>query len=308
MENEILMLGKAGQVSEALAGLLGRRAQCYGKDVLDLASAQFAPRFAEILASQPFAAVINAAAYTQVDKAESEREQAFRINAEAVSNIAQLCVAAGVPLVHYSTDYVFNGSGSTPWKETDATGPLNVYGASKREGEIAIEQAGGTYLVFRTSWVYDAWGKNFFNTMVRLFGEKETLKVVNDQVGAPTYALHLAQASLTVLQKALAMEKFPSGIYHVCNSGETSWHGFAQAIFALARMRDSSEGSTLTCKQLVPIPSSEYPTPARRPLNSRLDCTKVRNTFGIALPHWEEGLKECFGEVYAGNGLRDRRS
>ncbi len=298
-----LILGANGQVGKAFAALRPG-ALALTRAEADLSHAGFISQLDKRVGDTHITAVLNAAAYTQVDKAEGEgKDEAFRVNAEAVGELAVWCARRDLPLVHFSTDYVFDGQGRTPWRETDAPRPLGAYGESKRRGEDAIANAGGHHLIFRTSWVYDAYGKNFLNTMLRLFAEKETLKVVSDQIGAPTYAPQLAEAALGALEKAVAMPEFPSGIYHLCNSGETSWHGFAQAIFTLARSYDSG----IKCHSILPIPSSEYPTPARRPSNSRLDCTKAREVFEIRMPDWNDGLSACIKEKYGNRGLQDSR-
>jgi dTDP-4-dehydrorhamnose reductase len=187
---------------------------------------------------------------------------------------------------------VFDGSGTKPWQETDATAPLNAYGRSKREGEERIEAVGGKYLIFRTSWVYDETGKNFLNTMLRLGAERDELKVVNDQFGAPTYARHLAVATLQALENANNSAAFPSGIYHLCGGGQTSWAGFAEQIFHLSHLDKEVK--------VYGIPASSYPTPAKRPYNSRLDCSKAQQILGVALPDWREGLRECLSRKQIG--------
>ena len=281
----LLVIGKTGQVARALAAV-APGAVFLGRDELDLANPT---SVSAVLEGYSPSAIINAAAYTQVDKAEAEEALALAVNAGSVSEIARFCAARDIPFVHYSTDYVFNGSGVTPWKETDATGPLGAYGRTKLAGEQAIAEAGGKYLILRTSWVYDAEGKNFFNTMLRLGAERETLSVVADQFGAPSYAPHLAAYSLRLLAAAREKMEFPSGIYHFCNSGVTSWHGFAEAIFAQAK----AAGLPLKVREVKPIPAADYPTPAQRPANSRMDMSKLAERFAIALPAWEKGLEEC---------------
>ncbi len=283
----ILILGKNGQVGSALAGLLGAEAVAVDSDIVNFAHPDFVDTLTVLLERHEFTTIINTAAYTAVDKAESERELAMRINGVAVGELAAWCKKHDVQLVHYSTDYVFDGSGTHARTEEEPTAPLSVYGESKLLGEQLIASSGAEYMIFRTSWIYDATGKNFLNTMLRLFREREEISVVADQVGAPTYALHLAQATLA------ALEKFQSGIYHLCGGGETSWHGFASAILSLA----SAHESCIKCQQVKPISTSEYPTPARRPLNSRLSCGKAKNLFGVALPQWEEALKECYESI-----------
>jgi dTDP-4-dehydrorhamnose reductase len=287
---EIMVLGAGGQVGRALVEALGPRAIALGRSDADYSRPTTLPA---VLDRFKPAAVINAAAYTQVDRAESEYDEALRVNGEAPGILAGWCAAHDVPLVHYSTDYVFPGTGFRPWTETDAVGPLNAYGRTKLEGERRVAAAGGQWLIFRTSWVYDAIGRNFFTTMLRLGQERETLSVVADQHGAPTYAPHLAEATLRALERAMAQAEFPSGIYHLCHGGETTWHGFSEAIFAGARYR----AHNLRVESVRPIASSEYPTPAKRPLNSRLDTSRALATFGVQLPHWLVGLDACLARL-----------
>ena len=242
-------------------------------------------------------ALINAAAYTKVDLAEVEKGAAWQINAEAPGRLAQWAHSKDIPFIHYSTDYVFSDdkdpkNEARPWTEADATAPINVYGMSKREGEVRVAAQGGNFLIFRTSWVYDASGKNFLNTMLRLGAEKESISVVADQFGAPTYAKDLADATLKALTTALAAQAFPAGIYHLTNKGATSWHGFAKAILDGAR----AQGFPLKVGDIKPIPSSAYPTPAPRPKNSRLSNEKFRTTFGFELRTWDDALIECLLE------------
>lgn len=296
MTSSILILGR-GQVGAAMnacAAKHGLVPHVLNRDTCDLATISAADLTAHINAINPVC-VINAAAYTQVDKAEGEgRAEAFAVNADVPAMLAEVCKSLGLLLVHYSTDYVFDGSGQAPKRETDALCPINAYGESKAKGEQAVQAAGGQYLIFRTSWVYDAHGANFLNTMLRLAKEREVLIVVDDQIGAPTYAGDIAEATLNAVRTARA--KGTSGIFHMVGSGETSWYGFAEAIFATAR----EHGETLALKTLNAIQSSAYPTPAKRPLNSRLDGRKLQTTFGITLPPWQEGLRACMKERYAG--------
>lgn len=282
----ILILGATGQVARALTQLLGYKAYAASRAECDFMHPETVIALMERM--QPHS-VINAVAYTQVDKAEEERDCAFQVNAHTPALIAQWCANRGVALVHYSTDYVFDGKGSAPHRPHDKCAPLNVYGASKRAGEEAIMAAGGRYLIFRTSWVYDAQGKNFLTTMLRLGKEREELSVVSDQMGTPTYAPHIAQATLDALLCATHEPVFPSGIYHMCNHGETSWHGFAEAIFAQARQH----GIDVKVRHCRAIPSRDYPTPATRPLNSRLDCTSLADVLDVTMPHWRDGLEEA---------------
>ncbi|MEK6704358.1 MAG: dTDP-4-dehydrorhamnose reductase, partial [Bdellovibrionota bacterium] len=234
-------------------------------------------------------AIINAAAYTQVDRAEEEVESCRLINGEAPGVIAGWCAKKQIPFIHYSTDYVFSGNGDKPWREDDPVSPLSAYGQSKLLGEQTVAKAGGKWLIFRTSWIYDAKGKNFLQTMLRLAKEKDEINVVADQIGAPTYATHLAAATLRALDKALRSEPFPSGIYHLCNRGETSWHGFAEAIIASAK----NSGISIRVNKVNAIQTKDYPTPARRPQNSRLCTDKAMRVFATELPDWGEGLSEC---------------
>ncbi len=301
MNGRILILGKGGQVGSALAALLGDNALVASQDDVDFLLPDCGRQLAHFVSGHDISTVINAAAYTQVDKAEGEgREASHRTNAEAVGEIADWCADRQIPLIHYSTDYVFDGSGDRPRNEENPTAPLNQYGKDKLAGEQAIVRAGGRYLILRTSWVYDAHGKNFFNTMLRLFGERESLNVVSDQVGAPTYAPHLAKATLLALEHTQQLPQFPYGLYHLCGGGETSWHEFAQAILEHAKQHESA----IQCNTIYPIPSSAYPTPARRPLNSRLDCSKAKKILGVSLPDWHEGLAACIKEKYGHKNLR----
>lgn len=232
--------------------------------------------------------VVNAAAYTAVDRAEVEVEEAWLANASAPGVIARWCAAAGVPLVHYSTDYVFDGKGERPYREDDATGPLSVYGASKLAGEEAIRAAGGRHLIFRTAWVYASHSANFLRTMLRVGAERDVLRVVADQVGTPTPAALIAD----VTAQALKHPGQFSGTWHLTSRGETSWHGFAEAIFSEA----VAAGKLVRSPLVEAITTAEYPTPARRPAYSHLDVTKLESDFGIVLPSWEDGLRRVLSE------------
>jgi len=285
--NKVLVIGSSGQVGRALKEVLGPSAILAGRELFDLSK----PRElgARILEIQPDI-VINAAAYTQVDLAEKEESLAHTINAEAPLEMAKACHKLKSIFVTYSTDYVYSGTGSRAWVETDSVAPQNAYGRTKAAGEkLLMEWAPSdlSFLILRTSWVYSFAGKNFFLTMLKLGAEREELKIVEDQIGAPTYAPHLAQGTSELLLK-LRDPGF-SGIYNICGAGETSWFHFAEEIFARARLR----GMDLRMKKLIGIPSSEFPTPASRPLNSRLNQTKLFDKFAVALPHWTLGLDEC---------------
>ena len=232
--------------------------------------------------------VVNAAAYTAVDRAEDDREAAFRANAEAPGVLAHWCAQAGVPLVHYSTDYVFDGQGTRPYREDDATAPLGVYGASKLAGEQAIRAAGGRHLIFRTAWVYASHSANFLRTMLRVGAERDVLRVVADQIGTPTPAALIADVTAQALQHDGAL----SGTWHLTAKGETSWHGFAEAIFADA----VATGVLPRAPNVEAITTAEYPTPAKRPAYSHLDVAKLEQDFGVVLPRWQDGLKRVIAD------------
>ncbi|ASE53330.1 TPA: dTDP-4-dehydrorhamnose reductase [Stenotrophomonas maltophilia] len=238
--------------------------------------------------------VVNAAAYTAVDRAEQDAEAAFAANSQAPGVIARWCAAHGVPFVHYSTDYVFDGQGSAPYREDEATAPLGVYGTSKRDGEDAVRAAGGRHLIFRTAWVYASHGANFLRTMLRVGAERDQLCVVADQIGTPTPAALIADVTAQALQYPDPL----SGTWHLTASGQTSWHGFAEAIFAEAL----SSGVLSKAPSVEAIPSSEYPTPAKRPAWSVLDNRKLQQDFGIVLPAWQDGLKRVMTELVPANG------
>lgn len=237
------------------------------------------------------AIVVNAAAHTAVDRAESELELAFRINAEAPAALAAACARHGAVLVHYSTDYVFAGNGTRPCREDDATAPTGIYGASKLAGEQAIRASGCRHLVFRTAWVYAAHGHNFLRTMLRVGAEREELRVVADQVGTPTSAALIADTTAQVLRQGTER----SGLWHLTATGRTSWHGFAEAIFAGAVAR----GLLPRAPKVLPITTSDYPTPAARPAYSVLDTSALQRDFGIDLPDWQAGLARVLDELAA---------
>lgn len=241
--------------------------------------------------------IVNAAAYTAVDKAESERELAFVINAQAVEVLAQEAKNLNALLIHYSTDYVFDGTKTTSYFEKDATNPLNVYGESKLAGELAIQKSGVDYLIFRTTWVFAARGQNFVNSILRLASEREELNIVADQMGAPTWARLIADTTAHCLRQAQSERNektFESGIFNLTNSGETSWFGFTEKIVEFARAKNVE----LKNRVINPIPTSEYPTPAKRPANSRLNTEKLSQRFHVKMPLWEETLKLCLEEKY----------
>ncbi len=287
--SRILLTGCRGQVGWELARSLSTLGEVVSLDSSQLDLTDVAAIRRTVAEIQP-RIIVNPAAHTAVDKAESEVERAYALNATAPGVLAEEAERLGALLIHYSTDYVFDGSGEQARIETDATGPLNVYGASKLAGEQAIQANCQRHLIFRTSWVYGARGANFLLTMRRLMRERPELKIVADQIGAPTWSRSIADATAQVLAQVHsplvgADKPQPWGVYHMTNAGETSWHGFAQAILDL----DAPESET----RLLPIPSSDYPTPAKRPLNSRLNNDKLERVFSVRLPDWRLALRLC---------------
>lgn len=291
----ILLLGQNGQLGwelqRALAPLgeliaLDRHATEHGADL-----ARPDALAATVRALQP-QLIVNAAAYTAVDRAESEPDLARTVNATSPGVLAQAAAATGAWLLHYSTDYVFDGSGSDARDETAPTGPLNVYGQTKLEGEAAIRASGCRHLILRTSWVYAARGGNFARTMLRLAGERERLTVIDDQIGAPTGADLLADLSAHMLRQALQQPEC-AGTYHAVAGGETSWHAYACHVIDWAR----THGHDLKATDIAAVPSSAFATAAQRPLNSRLSTAKLQHTFGLRLPHWQVGVDRMLAEV-----------
>lgn len=283
---KILICGRHGQVAlalqEALRGL--GDVQRLGRDGFDMARPG---QLRAVLRQMAPDLIINAAAYTAVDQAESETQLAHAINAEAPRILAEEAARLGAPLIHYSTDYVFDGSKPAPYSEDDAPNPLSVYGRSKLAGEQAITAVAGEHLILRTSWVYSLHGRNFLLTMQRLLQERPQLKVVNDQIGAPTWAGTLAASTRALIERWRNGQAGAWGTYHLTAQGETSWFGFAQAI------ADQLKAQGRPCAELLPIPSSEYPTPARRPLNSRLDCSRLAREWHVSQPRWHDALIDC---------------
>ncbi|MFK3769460.1 dTDP-4-dehydrorhamnose reductase [Pseudomonas putida] len=282
----VLVCGHNGQVAQALKTQLAGLGEVHllGRDQLDLAQPE---ALREPLRQLAPGLIINAAAYTAVDQAESEPDTAFAINAQAPGVLAEEALRLGAPLIHYSTDYVFDGEKATPYTEQDVPNPLGVYGRSKLAGEQAIAAVGGAHLILRTSWVYSLHGRNFLLTMQRLLQEKPQLRVVDDQIGAPTWASTIALSTRALIERWQAGRAGAWGTYHLTAQGQTSWFGFAQAIGEQLKARG------LPCAVLLPIPSSEYPTPARRPANSRLDCSRLAREWGVTLPHWQQALIDC---------------
>jgi dTDP-4-dehydrorhamnose reductase len=285
----IFLTGVEGQVGGALFPLLPKFGSVTAPKLIEFDFTKL-DSLAAVLDQQKPDLIINPAAYTAVDRAEDERELAFLINAEAPAVIARWAAAHDVPMVHFSTDYVFDGSGTAPRREDSATGPLSVYGASKLAGDNAIRTAGGAHLICRTSWVYAAEGANFLRTMARLAGERTELRVVADQIGAPTTAKAISDAVIGILHAGMPDIRGwlarNGGVVNVVCAGETSWHGFATAIVAGLKSR----GVKLQVEKVIPIATSEYPTRAIRPANSRLDLTRLRDVFGVSMPTWQEAL------------------
>ena len=280
--NGLLVFGRSGQVATELARL-APEARFLGRDAADLTDPEACAR---VIRDSGCAMVINAAAYTAVDRAETDADIARAVNADAPAAMARAAAALGVPFLHISTDYVFDGSGTQPRVETDPTGPLGVYGATKLAGERGIAAAGGQWAVMRTSWVFSAHGANFVKTMLRLGAERDELRVVADQHGGPTPAADIAQACLTMAE-AMRADASRGGVYHFAGAPDTSWAGFAREIMAQAG---------LSC-HIVDISTSDYPTPARRPANSRLNCAAISRDFGIARPDWRAGLVKVLQEL-----------
>ncbi|KVL17077.1 MULTISPECIES: dTDP-4-dehydrorhamnose reductase [Burkholderia] len=291
-EPTILVTGVNGQVGfELLRSLqgLGRVVAC-DRSMLDLSDLD---RVRSVVRELKPSIIVNPAAYTAVDKAETDVDAARRLNADVPRAFAEEAARLGAALVHYSTDYVFDGTKEGAYVETDATNPQNVYGLTKLEGEQAIAATGCAHLVLRTSWVYGRRGKNFLLTMLKLGSERPELRVVADQVGAPTWSKTIATATAHIVAQALAADDADwwaqrSGVYHFTSAGATSWHGFAEAIFAHAMGERAPK--------VLPIPASDYPVPAKRPSNSRLSHDKLTEAFGLRLPDWADALKLCLSE------------
>ena len=290
---KVLLTGFNGQVGGELAKLLPNSYELVlaklGNERLDLKNTD---QIVNLVRQVKPDIIINPAAYTAVDKAETEKADAEAVNVTAVAALAREAHSLGALLVHYSTDYVFNGDPSHgPWLESDKTGPLNVYGATKLAGEQILSKLHDRHLIFRTSWVYSSFGANFMKTILRLAGEREQLKIVSDQIGAPTSAKMLAQMTLVAL-KAIESGSKDFGTYHLTSAGSTSWFGFASAICELAK----AGGMALKCQNITPIPSSDFPTPAVRPKNSVLNCDKFDRILGGKREHWQSYLETTMSE------------
>ena len=304
---KIVIVGRNGQLAwEANQRFQGLgEVICIGPPKLDLTDIESVR--AEIRRIKP-SVLVNAAAYTAVDQAESDREAAMKINSEAPAAMAEEMKRLRGLFITYSTDYVFDGKKTAPYNENDATGPLNVYGSSKLSGEKAIEAVGGSYLIFRTSWVYGARGKNFLKTILKLAAERPELRIVDDQVGAPTWSRDLADATRKIIEQLATQSSSAGismgealgdrrGIYHMTAAGSVSWCGFATAILDEMKKRGLSKSNLAN---IVPIPSSEYPTPAARPQNSRLCNDKLKSVFGVALPQWRTSLAAVMDDLADG--------
>ena len=293
----ILLLGKGGQVGWELQRSL---AVLGNVTALDFDSPEHCGDFsnpqgvAETVRALRPQVIVNAAAHTAVDKAESEPELARLLNATTPGVLAEEAARLGAWLVHYSTDYVFDGSGERPWVEDDAPAPLSVYGATKLEGEQLIRQAGCQHLILRTSWVYAARGGNFAKTMLRLAQERERLTVIDDQWGAPTSAELLADVTAHALRQLLKRPE-DGGLYHCVAAGETTWHSYAK--YVLGHARQAQAAIKIKATEVAPVPTSAFPTPARRPHNSRLNTTRLQTTFGLTLPHWQQGVARMLTET-----------
>jgi dTDP-4-dehydrorhamnose reductase len=286
---KMLLLGKNGQVGWELQRSLAPLGTLVALDRHDAGGDLSQPNaVAERIAQERPQVIVNAAAYTTVDKAESDADLCRTINSTAVQSIAQAAASVGALLVHYSTDYVFNGSGQTPWTEADTTGPLNVYGQTKLEGEQAIVASGCKHLIFRTSWVYGSRGGNFAKTMLRLAQEREQLQVIDDQHGAPTGADLIADVAAHAIRATLANPAL-AGLYHLVASGETTWHGYAT--YCIEQARAVGLGIKVPASHVLAVTTSDFPTPARRPHNSRLSTAKLQQHFGLQMPHWQQGVQ-----------------
>lgn len=297
----ILLTGATGQVGGELLKLLKLLGEVVAptRSQMDLANASSVRE--TIRAVRP-RWIVNPGAYTAVDKAELEPDSAYAINAEAVRVMGQEARTIGAGVIHFSTDYVFDGSGSAPYRETDATRPVSVYGASKLEGEIALTESGAGFLIFRTSWVYGAQGKNFLLTILKLARERETLRVVADQYGAPTWSRDLAKMTAEVIGQCEATARGRElagvladvgGVYHAAGGGETTWHGFAAE--AVVLRREAEPGAPFA--KIEAITTAEYPTPAKRPANSRMDCSRLTERFGWKMMDWRDSLRKVLTEL-----------
>jgi dTDP-4-dehydrorhamnose reductase len=288
---KILITGANGQLGLALLKAFSFNAPIFSATGLTRADLDISDESAvrRVIAGQKPDVLINCAAYTAVDRAEAERDRAFAINERGAANLAKACKSVGALMIHFSTDYVFDGSGSRAYVETDPVAPLGVYGASKLAGERAVTEHADDHLIFRLSWVYSNEGANFYKTMLRLAAERDVLRIVADQFGTPNFTGDLADAVVHVLGQDRSFLKANAGTYHLSASGVTSWHGFASEIIANAQLAKRPA--------VVPIATSDYPTPAKRPAYSALDSSRFATTFGWNSPNWIDGLQRCLAQV-----------
>jgi len=295
----VLVTGRAGQVGAEVVQALQGFAEVIAHDRSTLDLADPAQVVARVREARPDA-IVNAAAYTAVDQAETDAEAARRVNAAGPGVLAEEAKRTGAVLIHYSTDYVFDGTKAAPYVETDATNPLGAYGRTKLEGERAIAASGCDHVILRTSWVYGPHGRNFMLTMLRLGAQREELRIVDDQRGAPTSSAQLGRLTRALLEREPALRE-KGGVYHATAAGETTWRRFAEAIFAGASRR---AGPAFSTPRVVPITTAEYPTPARRPANSVLDNARLEQAFGVRIGDWREGLDEALSALPLGSAQR----
>ena len=302
---KILLFGKNGQVGSALAPVLAARGEviALGRDSLGGLSGDLSEprRIVETIRRVTPDLVVNAAAYTTVDRAEEESTLAHTINAEAPTAMARACRESGALLVHYSTDYVFGGGGTRPWREDDPVAPVNAYGRAKLAGEEGVIASGCRQLIFRTSWVYSAGGNNFLKTMLRLSAERDKLQVIDDQWGAPTGATLIAEVTAKAIDVASGSAAM-HGIYHLAPAGETTWYRYAR--FLIQRARNVGWPVIVSPDDIVPIGTEAFSTPAKRPLNSRLDCHRLEQSLGMRMPDWREGVAAVVDEIAATTAKR----
>ncbi|MFN0263118.1 dTDP-4-dehydrorhamnose reductase [Tepidamorphus sp. 3E244] len=293
MAGRVLLTGGSGQLGQSILKLASPSAQCswvaptrYELDLSDENSVR------RLLEGESWSAVVNCAAYTAVDAAESDAVAARAVNSNGPKYLAEACEVAGIPILHVSTDYVFDGRKSAPYVESDVANPLSVYGRTKLDGEELLAKAATRHLILRTAWVHSPYGSNFVRTMMRLARDRQSVRVVADQVGSPTYAPHLAEAIVQITRRVISNpQNVAWGIYNAAGTGETSWAGFAKEVFRHAKCHD------LPVANVVRITSNDYPTAAPRPANSRLDCSALKSAFGLQLPSWKQGVKECISSI-----------
>ena len=293
-DRTILVTGGAGQLASALAAA-SASVRLVGRPVFDFDAPH---TIARVFHDAKPALVVNAAAYTGVDAAETDVDAAYRANRDGPAQLAALCAAAGVPLIHVSTDYVFDGTKGAPYTEADPVSPSGVYGASKLAGEQAVLASGAKAIILRTSWVHAHTGKNFVRTMLAVGKTRDRLTVVADQRGCPTSAADLADAILAIAARVMnGWEDRFGGVFHAAGTGDTTWHGLALAVF------EDAAAQGLSIPRVDPIATADWPTPARRPADSRLDCTRLAETFGVRLPHWRDGVRRTTSAIFAANGV-----